>query len=904
LFLLSGASALIFESLWFYQATLVFGNTVWASSIVLASFMAGLTLGNGLAAKFQHRLARPLRLYALLEMTIAITGVGLVALFPHLPALFAPLFGALSGSLVASEMLRVASAFCLMVIPSTAMGMTLPILVRVLTQTDPVFGSVLGRLYGWNTFGAVLGVLLAEITLIPYLGVLGSAALAGAINVLVALGAWSLLKNATTSIAQPTPIGPVTQSARWLLVVAFLSGAALLALEVIWFRFLLLFLNATYLAFAAMLAVVLAGIGTGGLAASRWCRRQPGADQYLVVVFLLTGAILALSYKALTPSVADTILGSATRLGHALVMSLLLMFPVSFMSGVIFTLLGNRLHRSLPNDVGAAGFLTLANTAGSILGALLAGFLLLPHLGVERSLFAVTLAYGAGAVLLTGNTTTSKRLPPLTAAIAYVLALMLFPFDAFERHLDAVVSRVIKSSHSSVVARAEGLNQTIQLVRSDSYGRPLSYKLITNGHSMSDSNPAARRYMKQYVYWPVAVHGHVRSALLISYGLGVTAKAITDTREIERIAIVDPSREILSLSKHRFPNDTENPTLDERVEVHREDGRHFLHTNAERFDLITGEPPPPTHAGIVSLYTREYFELTRARLNDGGVITYWLPVIQMRVAAAQSIIRAFCEVYEDCSLWAGSGFNLMLVGTNGLTTAPAQTRFEHQWKEPHVRTELVGVGFETPGQLAATFVADAEQLKLMTAGVEPLTDNYPRRLDYRRKGSEGRPTYSDWLNPLKTETRFRESHWIAQMLPEGVREESYSFFAYQSVLNYKPTVTNSRELALLTAVLDRTRLVTPVHWLLGSSDQDQRNLTVDVAAGYRQEHAYGLAVQALGERDYKRAQHYLAELKDAGTFRTTVLQVISLCKLGKSQRAQEIAKTYRERTGSTVVVRC
>ena len=224
LFLLSGASALIFESLWFYQATLVFGNTVWASSIVLASFMAGLTLGNGLAAKFQHRLARPLRLYALLEMTIAITGVGLVALFPHLPALFAPLFGALSGSLVASEMLRVASAFCLMVIPSTAMGMTLPILVRVLTQTDPVFGSVLGRLYGWNTFGAVLGVLLAEITLIPYLGVLGSAALAGAINVLVALGAWSLLKNATTSMAQPTPIGPVTQSARWLLVVAFLSG--------------------------------------------------------------------------------------------------------------------------------------------------------------------------------------------------------------------------------------------------------------------------------------------------------------------------------------------------------------------------------------------------------------------------------------------------------------------------------------------------------------------------------------------------------------------------------------------------------------------------------------------------------------------------------------------------------
>ena len=158
------------------------------------------------------------------------------------------------------------------------MGMTLPVLTRVLRESDPIFGSVLGRLYGWNTVGAVAGVLLAELTLIRYLGVVGSGVMASVMNILVAIGAWSLFKQHPRFSAPPQPLVRSSREARTLLTAAFLSGAALLALEVVWFRFLSLFISTNYLAFALMLATVLAGIGTGGLVASKLCRLFPGVD--------------------------------------------------------------------------------------------------------------------------------------------------------------------------------------------------------------------------------------------------------------------------------------------------------------------------------------------------------------------------------------------------------------------------------------------------------------------------------------------------------------------------------------------------------------------------------------------------------------------------------------------------
>src|SRR5262249_32351849 len=154
----------------------------------------------------------------------------------------------------------------------------------------------------------------------------------------------------------------------------------------------------------------------------------------------------------------------------------------------------------------------------------------------------------------------------------------------------------------------------------------LNRRLITNGFSMSSTGWDARRYMGLYVYLAEALHPRLRSALLVSYGMGMTARALTGTGELETIDIVDISRDGLDLAPHAFEDPRDNPLLDPRVRVHVEDGRAFLSTTGQRFDLITSEPPPPKTAGVVNLYSQEYFALLRARLAEGGMVTYWLPV--------------------------------------------------------------------------------------------------------------------------------------------------------------------------------------------------------------------------------------------------------------------------------------
>ncbi len=269
-FFLSGAAALLFETLWFRQAGLAFGNSIWASSLVLSSFMAGLALGSALSARYGEHIQRPIRLYALLEIAIAVTGVGLVLLMPTLNTVLAPLFRPFVDQPWVLNPMRLAIAFALMVVPTTAMGATLPLLVKGLGVSAPTFGRALGMLYDLNTLGAVAGALGGEMLLMKALGLRGAGFAAGGMNLVAAAIAFSIDRRHSpmrrTSETLPQKQRPGAEAHR-LLAAALLCGAALLALEVLWFRFMLLFTLGTSLILAIMLAIVLAGIGIGGVAA-------------------------------------------------------------------------------------------------------------------------------------------------------------------------------------------------------------------------------------------------------------------------------------------------------------------------------------------------------------------------------------------------------------------------------------------------------------------------------------------------------------------------------------------------------------------------------------------------------------------------------------------------------------
>ena len=356
-FFLSGAAALLFETLWFRQAGLTFGNSITASSLVLAAFMGGLALGNGLSARLGRRVVRPVRVYALLEIAIALSGVVIVWILPALTAGLSAFLASFLDQPLLLNALRLVLSFVLLIVPTTAMGATLPILVRALRVRDDAsisgdaggFGIALGRLYACNTLGAVVGAVAGEVAIIEWVGVLGTAWVAAVLDLIAAGGALGIARyfSGTCEALSPKSDGFPNFRARCLLGAAFLSGAVLLALEVVWFRFLHLFVPATTLAFAVMLSVVLTGIGVGGGLAARWLRRDARAFRVLPAIALGSGILTVTTYLTFVYVVTPFGTGYIGNISQILTLSVALMFPVSLLSGILFTFTGAALNRHI-----------------------------------------------------------------------------------------------------------------------------------------------------------------------------------------------------------------------------------------------------------------------------------------------------------------------------------------------------------------------------------------------------------------------------------------------------------------------------------------------------------------------------------------------------------------------------
>ena len=871
----SGAASLVFEALWFHQAGLALGNGVATSSLVLSGFMAGLSLG-GLLVQRIERPASPMRLYAALEAIVALAGLALVHVLPALGSVLAPRLAALAAHPLAAGALRLVLSFVLLLLPSTAMGATLPLLTSALGPRETSFGRVLGRLYAANTLGAVLGVVTAEVVLVPTLGIRTSAlvaALASGTAALAALALASRLERQVPSGATadaPTadpPAGRVDPSGRawpWLSA-AFVAGFALLALEVVWLRVLLLFLNGTSLAFAMVLAIVLSGIALGSFAAAR-AQVVASASTYAGLV-AFAAAVLGVLGLRLFPHFAAAFLGGGAQ-GAAMVVALAapLVLGTSFASGALFTFLGAALREQLPSDAGAAGLLLSFNTVGAALGAFSAGFVLLPTVGMEKALFGMLLCYGLAAAVCFAEARPPARILAAGAAI-YLAALAAFPFGSVQTQFVAVSAGKWRSSPDDRIAAVrEGLNATLMYIEHRTLGATHHYQLCTNAYSMTNSAFTGRRYMKAFAYWPLAVLPRVRSALVIGYGLGNTAKALADSSDPETIDVVDVSPDILAMASVVFPDPRERPLADPRVRVHVEDGRYFLEGTDRRFDLITGEPPPHQLAGVVNLYSREYFELLRGRLTEGGVVTYWLHMRLTSEATAKSILRAFCDAFEDCSLWHGSGSDFMMVGTNGAAAPVGEDVFARQWRDPKTAQELRALGIEKPEQLGALFVGDASYLEALTRNAPPVVDDQPARLRLSADDPPADALVDAWRDEDAARSRFQESPWVARLWPSELRKRSLSYFHWQELDNNllfeRPGPGFSKDLGTLAGVLAETDLRLPALLLLGSDPDIQRGLAASVTLGQSAdlEVLRHRAAGLLAERDFSAAADALNAL--------------------------------------------
>ena len=871
--------------------------------------MAGLALGTAIAASAKLQRTRPLYFYAALEVAVALLGCTIVFSLPLIGEWMRPVFQALWTHQTVLMSLRLVLSFAILLVPTTAMGLTLPVMLEDPALARHDFGRAIGLLYGWNTLGAVMGALLGEMFLVKALGLWGTSLVAGSVNCVAAVLALLLARASDpTPAISPAPASrlqlEISYRPPWrLLFVSLGAGALLLGLEVVWFRFLRLYVASSSTAFAMMLAVVLAGIGLGGVVSGTILRRVARLREWLPIILMLAAIAALLSYlffpiPALPAGILSYYLESWLKIA---LLSLALMFPVAFLSGILFPSIVALVQSSVKSRINSVGITTLFNTSGAAAGPLVASFVLLPSIGFERTLILCAVGYALLAAAMNGRESWSAKRPHGAALLglgaAFILLVMFFPYHRDEAHF-ANARRLFESENQHLIKKVEGSSDTWQLLRRDLFGEPYYYRLMTNAFSMSATNPRNQRYMRLFAYLPLTLRPESEDALLICYGVGVTADALACDRHLKRIDIVDISREVFSLTDYYSDLDHPSPLHDPRVTTYVQDGRFFLQTSPHQYDLITGEPPPPKVAGAVNLYTQEFFISMCARLKEGGIATFWLPIYQLQVNETKAILRAFHNAFPNASLWASSDEEWIMMGMKGPGRKLSEGEVRRLWNETATRADLARVGIEVPEQMAALFLMDGEEIDRITQGIEPLTDFYPKRLSDPLPDPHAADQFAwTYMEGAPALRRFQSSALMRTIWPNARQSSLESFFLLRET-RYLSGNTGSNWLAELDLYLRGSRLRVPVLEVLGS-DEFRLSLVQKVAAKSRpqlSEILPDLVAGALAQRDFGGALKLLEIRKDRHIAepRDIYLLTYLYCLNGNVEKAEELAASGAE----------
>ncbi len=733
LFFLSGAAALIYEVLWARQLGLVFGATTHAASAVLAAYMLGLALGAVLGGRWADRAPNPLRLYGLLEAGIGAAGLALPWAIARLPALYAPLAGREDGMGAGLALLRFVLALALLLLPTLLMGATFPALVRVLGTAG---ARSLGRLYAANTLGAVAGTLAAGYVFIAWLGVSGTGALAASINLGVALVALLLAGRSRDQGGLPAdardlepPPGPASGPgfpATVPLALLALSGLTTLGTEVLWTRILVFPLWSTTYAFATMLAAFLAGLALGGALAARWlaAARRPWA--VLPWLLGLLGLALLVPVAAIGPAnmgftalqnwaLGDRPLSMAVHI----VAVFLLLLPQTVLAGAAYPLLLGAAAAGTRQIGAGVGRGLLVNTVGAAAGATAAAHWGIPALGILPTFAGLAVLWVALGILLGLRARAGSWARALTSAAAAILlaALAWGPLAAARPHPFDDLPHLFPRG-TRVLAYREGAESTVTVLELAG-----GYRGIwINGFEASGARGGLYAYMRLMAHLPLLLHPDPKDALVISFGMGATAGAAA-RHPLAHLDLVDLDPEVFAMADH-FAAINRQVLRDPRVRTIVNDGRNFVALTRRRYDVITLEPMPPTFAGMVNLYSREFYAAARARLRPGGIMCQWVPFHLMSLDESLDVLRTFIEVFPQSSLWVhrGSGF---VIGMAGERLAVDATRLAAGLRAPGIREDLAWAGVGGMVPLLNLLAWGPETLRAATAAAAVVTDDYP-----------------------------------------------------------------------------------------------------------------------------------------------------------------------------------
>ena len=758
LFFFSGMCGLVYAVVWTRMLGLAIGNTAYAVATMLIAFMGGLALGSGLAGTWAGRVRRPVRVYAVLETLVGLYCMALPFLIQAAEPLFGAFYRHCFSSFYVFSLLRFAVCAALVLLPSTLMGATLPILVKHFARSRDSIGLTVGGLYALNMAGAVAGALGAGFVFIPAMGLHLTTWLAGAANVVIGLTAAALdARLPGREPAQPR-LRP-EREAGWRLYVTALavSGFVGMALQIAWTRALALVIGSSTYAFSLIAAGFILGLAAGSAAFGRWADRWHnrvralGLTQVGIALAALLTALAVGKLPVLMVSVVQRCgdsFGAMQAAGFAMVVAVLLV--PTFLMGGMLPLVCKLCIRDPSRAGEAVGRIYAWNILGAIVGSFCGGFILMKLLGAQHAIYAAAAADALmGALILSRDSKCTRGMRVLAPVAALGLVAMLcVRLPSWSRLVMASGAYLYSDSYRDV-ARAMGLNteKAMQsgvelLFYKDGPSATVSVIQTVHGHRLlrvngkTDACTGTDLLTQRLLgHLPVLVHGRPKRALVVGMGAGITSGSVL-RHAVGKVDSIELRERVVEAARRFFDEPNYGCCDDPRRRIVVADGRTHVALSRERYDVIAAEPPNPWVAGVGSLFTKEFFEQCAHRLAPGGVMASWLHSYHMSLADFRMVVNTFRSAFPESSLWYASAGDYIMIGAKDKLRFD-YTQAERLWQRQDVRADLATVGLHEVSDLLPHLLFGPSEMEAFGRGAGINTDD-SAQLEFSAPKSVGR----------------------------------------------------------------------------------------------------------------------------------------------------------------------
>ncbi|GMR04521.1 MAG: fused MFS/spermidine synthase [Thermodesulfobacteriota bacterium] len=744
LFFGSGMTGLIYQVVWTKLLTLEFGVTLLAISTVLTTFFGGLALGSFLGGRWIDRRKNCFLWYGTAEALIGLYALVFLVLLGLNNSFYVFLARGLAPGFFGLSLIKFFLSALLLIIPTTLLGATLPILSKTIARSRKRFAKDIGGLYAVNTFGAVAGALLTAFVFIPSFGLATILYSAGILNLLI--GSTAILLGwfyadgfgAPEVEEAPAPKGAGPEGAplpgyfTTLIMWGFaISGFTGLTYEVIWTRVLGFMLTGTVYAFAVVLGVFLTGIATGSLVFSAFIDRFRSRGS-VITLFAVVEVLIGISSIALIILYAKLPeMGFYARLdttpdwGEFVYLNFFIAFITlivpTFLFGATFPLVCKIYDWRAENVGTKIGNIYSVNTVGGIVGSFVGGFVLIPFVGMQNSIVLIgALNIVMGIFFLVLNPLSGTSVKFAYSAIGVLAAA--FIIWALPANMPFTINKSFLSRDEDVVYYREGPTATVMISEKKGAGLMASNKrLWVNGNRATAAFYEGLQINRFQGVLPMVLHPDPKDVLVICFGSGTTFGTLSQF-PVTMVDNIEIARSVINGAGY-FKKENMDVLNNPRSRIIIDDGRSYLAVTSKKYDVITEEPMHPSLAGVVNLYTREYYELAKSRLKKGGIMSQWIPLYNLSIEDVRIMVRTFQSVFPHTSIWLVNT-DIFMIGSPGELRVDF-SRVRDRLSLPNIKKLLEDIDLEDPYDFLSTFVMNEVLVRKYAAGARVMSDDMP-----------------------------------------------------------------------------------------------------------------------------------------------------------------------------------